>query len=80
VSEETVGEDVPDAAHEPRECMPCAGSGQVISNLGGSTSKIACPWCEGKGIRPQSIDAQARWARDPAAESDAQGSDVSPES
>ncbi len=55
-SEEQVGE-----AHEPRECMPCRGSGELISNLGGTPSKVSCPWCEGGGVRLSGIDAQARW-------------------
>ena len=49
------------ASHGPRECMACRGSGQVISNLGGSPSKLACPWCEGQGLRLPGVDAQARW-------------------
>ena len=50
-----------DTSHGPRECMPCRGSGQVISNLGGEPSKVSCPWCGGDGIRLTGIDAQARW-------------------
>jgi len=50
------------ASHGPRECMACRGSGQVISNLGGSPSKLTCPWCEGQGARLPGVDAQARWA------------------
>jgi DnaJ-class molecular chaperone len=42
--------------------MPCRGTGQVISNLGGAPSQQACPWCEGTGTRVPGIDAQARWA------------------
>jgi hypothetical protein len=41
--------------------MACRGSGQVISNLGGTPSRVTCPWCEGGGIRMPGIDAQARW-------------------
>ena len=41
--------------------MPCRGSGVVISMLGGATSELPCPWCEGSGRRMQGIDAQARW-------------------
>jgi DnaJ-class molecular chaperone len=48
-------------AHEPRECMACRGSGRVISNLGGAAGELACPWCEGTGMRPASVDAQAAW-------------------
>jgi DnaJ-class molecular chaperone len=57
-----------DAAHEPRECMPCRGSGQVISNLGGTQSLISCPWCGGGGVRVPGTDAQARWPREQTAE------------
>jgi len=63
-----------DVLHEPRECMPCRGSGQVISNLGGTPSRVTCPWCGGGGVRVPGIDAQAHWlaerdaaAGDPAA-------------
>ena len=31
---------------EPLPCSACRGTGQVISNLGGSPSTQACPWCE----------------------------------
>ena len=41
--------------------MACRGSGQVISNLGGTPSTLACPWCAGGGVRVPGIDAQARW-------------------
>jgi hypothetical protein len=40
--------------------MACRGSGQVISNLGGTPSTLACPWCGGAGTRVPGIDAQAR--------------------
>jgi len=46
--------------------MACRGSGQVISNLGGSPSKVTCPWCAGEGVRVPGIDAQAHWREDPA--------------
>jgi DnaJ-class molecular chaperone len=48
-------------AHEPRECMACRGTGRVISNLGGTPSEIACPWCGGAGLRVAGRDAQAAW-------------------
>ncbi len=48
-------------AHGPRECMPCRGSGKVISNLGGEPSTVTCPWCDGGGVRLTGIDAQANW-------------------
>lgn len=41
--------------------MPCSGSGQVISNLGGTPAKVTCPWCDGSGQRAAGIDAQAKW-------------------
>ena len=44
--------------------MACRGTGRVISNLGGSESTVACPWCEGSGLRPAEIDAQAHWPRE----------------
>jgi hypothetical protein len=60
-SEKTDGDDRTEEAHQPRECMPCRGSGKVISNLGGSPSTVTCPWCEGGGVRLPEIDAQAKW-------------------
>lgn len=59
--EQTGGGGATEEAHEPRECMPCRGSGKLISNLGGSPSTVTCPWCEGGGVRIAGIDAQARW-------------------
>jgi hypothetical protein len=53
--------------------MACRGSGQVISNLGGTPSKLSCPWCAGAGVRVPGIDAQARWL-----EQDAQGTSAGP--
>ncbi len=41
--------------------MPCRGSGQLISNLGGSPKNIPCPWCSGTGKRQPNVDAQAAW-------------------
>jgi DnaJ-class molecular chaperone len=60
------GEDRTEEAHEPRECMPCRGSGKVISNLGGTPSTVTCPWCQGGGVRVPGIDAQAHWDGDVA--------------
>jgi len=52
--------------------MACRGSGQVISNLGGTPSKLTCPWCGGEGVRLVGVDAQARWSeQSPDAGSDA---------
>jgi len=62
-------EDLDGATHRPRECMACRATGKVISNLGAGPSTIDCPWCEGSGMRPAEIDAQARWGeREPQAE------------
>jgi len=55
-------------AHQPRECMPCRGSGKVISNLGGTPSTVECPWCAGGGVRLPGTDAQAKWLDDARAE------------
>ncbi len=41
--------------------MPCRGTGQVISNLGGTPSSVTCPWCAGSGVRRPGIDAQEHW-------------------
>jgi DnaJ-class molecular chaperone len=45
-------------SQQPRVCMPCHGSGKVISNLGGETSEVTCPWCRGGGERLSEADAQ----------------------
>jgi hypothetical protein len=58
--------------------MACRGSGQVISNLGGSPSTVACPWCEGGGQRIPGIDAQARWGAGQSGESAAAQSPPEP--
>jgi DnaJ-class molecular chaperone len=55
-------------AHQPRECMPCRGSGKVISNLGGEPSTVECPWCQGSGVRVPGTDAQAKWLDDAGVE------------
>jgi hypothetical protein len=55
--------------------MACRGSGQVISNLGGTPSKLTCPWCGGGGVRVPEIDAQAHW---PAQSADAADSEPLP--
>jgi hypothetical protein len=41
--------------------MPCRGTGQVVSTLGGETRKLPCPWCQGTGVRTSGIEAQAAW-------------------
>jgi hypothetical protein len=46
-----------------RECMPCHGTGSVVSHLGGERSELPCPWCRGTGVRQADINAQTRWLR-----------------
>jgi DnaJ-class molecular chaperone len=65
-NEQGDSEDRTEEAHEPRECMPCRGSGKLISNLGGAPSTVTCPWCQGGGVRVPGIDAQAHWGGDVA--------------
>jgi DnaJ-class molecular chaperone len=48
-------------ATDEQICPPCRGTGQVISNLGGTRSTVTCPWCEGTGRLTLEHDAQARW-------------------
>jgi DnaJ-class molecular chaperone len=45
-------------SREPRVCMPCHGTGKVISNLDGHARKVTCPWCRGSGERLVGADAQ----------------------
>jgi DnaJ-class molecular chaperone len=40
-------------------CMPCHGTGKVISKLGGQAKQVPCPWCQGGGVRLTGVDAQA---------------------
>ncbi|HYM44987.1 MAG TPA: hypothetical protein VES65_02335 [Solirubrobacteraceae bacterium] len=47
-----------ETSHGSRECMPCRGTGRVVSNLGGTQSTLPCPWCRGGGVRLSGIDAQ----------------------
>lgn len=54
----TSSQSAPESTGEPQPCMPCHGSGQVISNLGGTPSKVTCPWCRGGGLRLVGSDAQ----------------------
>lgn len=44
--------------NEPQPCMPCHGTGKVISNLGGHSRQVTCPWCRGGGVRLVGADAQ----------------------
>ncbi len=76
-SDSSDSEDLTPASHGPRECMACRGSGQVISNLGGTPSTLACPWCGGSGERVPGIDAQARWQGQDGSGADV--TDASPE-
>lgn len=41
-----------------KPCEPCGGTGKVISNLGGRSRKVTCPWCQGGGVRIAGADAQ----------------------
>ena len=59
-------EDRAEGSHGPRECMSCRGSGQVISSLGGTPSKVTCPWWGGGGVRVPGTDAQAGWPAEAA--------------
>ncbi len=53
--------DSAEESHGPQECMPCRGSGELVSNLGGTPSAVPCPWCEGTGTRTPGVDAQQNW-------------------
>ncbi|HTA14181.1 MAG TPA: hypothetical protein VK781_04925 [Solirubrobacteraceae bacterium] len=62
------GEEGDSAVEEPREpqpCMPCHGTGKVISNLGEHSRKVTCPWCRGGGVRLTGVDAQ-EWQQEQA--------------
>jgi DnaJ-class molecular chaperone len=63
MADEVDDDEVAVAAHGPRECMPCRGTGKLISNLGGESSTVVCPWCAGGGVRLTGIDAQAKWLK-----------------
>ena len=43
----------------PLPCTACRETGEVISNKGGTPSKVPCPWCDGTGVRQPDHDAQA---------------------
>jgi DnaJ-class molecular chaperone len=48
-----------DETDDRAQCSPCRGTGQVISNLGGSPQTVTCPWCGGTGVFDAERDAQA---------------------
>jgi DnaJ-class molecular chaperone len=51
----------PDAAPEDDRdrCRACRGTGEVISNKGGTPHAVPCPWCDGTGRFIPDHDAQA---------------------
>jgi len=49
----------------PEACLPCRGTGRVISGLGGQPHEVTCPWCRGTGHRIPGIDAQQSPAETP---------------
>jgi DnaJ-class molecular chaperone len=57
-SEDGDGDAPAEESREPRVCMPCHGTGKVISNLDGHARKVTCPWCRGGGERLVGEDAQ----------------------
>ncbi|HEY5194404.1 MAG TPA: hypothetical protein VIJ39_11115 [Solirubrobacteraceae bacterium] len=57
-AEDGEGDPVAEESHEPRPCMPCHGTGKVISNLDEHVRKVTCPWCRGSGERLTGADAQ----------------------
>jgi DnaJ-class molecular chaperone len=59
-------QDAPERGREPQPCMPCHGTGKVISNLGGHSRTVKCPWCRGGGMRLVGADAQ-EWQQEQAA-------------
>ncbi len=54
--------------------MPCRGTGEVVSTLGGETRKLPCPWCQGTGVRTSGIDAQEAWVEGGAVSAEGGGS------
>ena len=80
-SDEATAATPADEPAEPVPCSACRGTGQVVSNLGGTRSIVECPWCDGGGVRLADHDAQARRRAqspggDDAATSVADGSSV----
>jgi hypothetical protein len=62
---------------DPQACMPCRGTGRVLSNLGDESKLLTCPWCQGTGTRQSGVDAQAAWL-EAEAEAAASEPDASP--
>jgi DnaJ-class molecular chaperone len=60
------GDEEVSVAEEPRVCMPCHGTGKVISNLDEHARKVTCPWCRGRGERLTGADAQ-EWQQEQVA-------------
>jgi DnaJ-class molecular chaperone len=57
-----------DEEFEMESCRACRATGKVISNLGGKSAEVDCPWCEGTGKFIPEHDAQARWGSEQAPE------------
>jgi DnaJ-class molecular chaperone len=55
--------DEPTHDQDAPRCAPCRGTGRIVSRLGGSSTTITCPWCEGTGHVLPGHDAQERWRR-----------------
>ena len=72
---ETEDSSVPAGTGSGLPCMPCRGTGRVISMLGGNSTLMTCPWCGGGRVRLEGIDAQAQA---PAAAASAPGSGDAP--
>jgi DnaJ-class molecular chaperone len=52
--------------HDPSACTACRGTGEVVSNLGGTAHRVPCPWCDGSGRFLPEHDAQAAGPADRA--------------
>jgi hypothetical protein len=62
VGRPVAGPQTPDTPETtPPPCSACRGTGQVVSQLGGTPSTVECPWCEGRGQRLREHDAQEHW-------------------
>jgi DnaJ-class molecular chaperone len=49
----------PQEPYDPTTCTACRGTGEVVSNLGGTAHRVRCPWCDGDGRYLPGHDAQA---------------------